>query len=78
MGVIFSCVAAGIVIHAVVHVHIIKLLEFPLQGLKGGPVRGRVLPALHHDVIDAIGTVYRTRHPVTCTQPLHQLVISES
>lgn len=72
-GFIFALITVGIIIRC--HVHVKKVLQFPLQGLECGPVLFFLLPAVHHYVIHDFRAVGRTWHPVAQRNPLDHLQV---
>lgn len=57
------------------HVHVKKVLQLPLQGLKCGPVLFLLLPAVNHDVIQDFRAAGRTWHPVAQRDLLDHLQV---
>lgn len=75
-GFIFALITVGVIIRC--HVHVKKVLQFPLQGLECGPVLFFLLPAVHHYVIHDFRAVGRTWHPVAQRNTLDHLQVCHS
>lgn len=71
----FNCalITVGVIIRC--HIHVKKVLQFPLQGLECRPVLFFLLPAVHHYVIHDFRAVGRTWHPVAQRNPLDHLQV---
>ena len=66
-------VTVGIIIRG--HIQVKEVLQLPLQGFEGGSVVLIVLPAVRHDLIHHLGTVWWAGHPVTRGHTLDHLVV---
>ena len=55
-----------------------EVLEAPLQCLKGGPVRRVLLPAVQHDLVEALWRVGRAGHAVATLELLQHLRVGHA
>lgn len=68
-----ALIAVGIVVRS--HIHVKKVLELPLKGLKCWPVLFVLLPAVHHYAVQDFRAGGGTCHPVAQRDPLDHLQV---